>query len=301
MITPVEARKDAVFVDMPRRGGPRSQMIQMLSRRRECVRQRTQRLSNELTAGDPTRVCVEIADDEGSGIVFAEAAFRDGELPGLVHSDRFCALTEFFAEQFVVRLGVGVYDAYCPCTSRAPEFHAEPAFRGELVEPRGLEIRILARIDQRPGSRGPGEGETRPKEAGDVGLTGGAEKDPTRSGKGCGPGGVTTPDFLERNNVGVLCEPRDDFLDGGITPRKSANVVTHEAKGIHNLRCGWLTGDCSQPAVSVGDESFSAGIVRRRVGECGGGDGDCELRDGRLRQRLRLVLLQPRHYVFAAC
>ncbi len=250
MIAPVDGRKDAVLTDEPRRGGPGGQMIQMLGRRREGVRQRTQRLSNELTAGDPTRICVEIADNKGSGIVFAEAAFRDGELPGLVHSDRFCAFTKFIAEQFVVRLGVGVYDAYCPCTSRAPEFHTEPAFRGELVETCGLEVRILAGIDQSPGGRGPGEGESRPKKAGDVSFARRTEKDPPCGGEGGGPDGVPAPDFLKGHNIRVLCEPRDDFLDGGITPRKSANVVAHEAKGIHILRCGWLTGDCSQPASS---------------------------------------------------
>jgi hypothetical protein len=69
-------------------------MVQVLTRRRESVWQCAECLTNELTAGDPTRVSVEIADDEGCG----RSAFRRRELLGLAHSDHLREFVEVIAE-----------------------------------------------------------------------------------------------------------------------------------------------------------------------------------------------------------
>ncbi len=208
-------------------------MIEMLGCRWECVRQSRERLTKKLTAGDPTHVCVVIADDERCGVRSTEGAFCDGELPGLLHAERLCDLVEFVTEQVVVGLEVGVDESQDRRAARPPEFHAEPAFGGELVEPRGLEIGVLSGIEEGPCRGGPGEGETGTKKSRDVRLAGGAEEHPAGSSEGGGPDGVFAPDLLKGDDIGVFGEPRDDFLDGGVTPRKSTDVVTHEAKGVH--------------------------------------------------------------------
>jgi hypothetical protein len=47
-----------------------------------------------LTAGDPTRISVEIADDEGCWL----SAFRRRKLLGLAHSDHLREFVEVIAE-----------------------------------------------------------------------------------------------------------------------------------------------------------------------------------------------------------
>ena len=220
--------------DAPRRRSPRGQMIQMLRRGWERVRERRQGRTQKLTAGDPTRVCVEIADDEG-GNGRAQAALHGGELPGLAHADGLCAIAKFLAEQFVIGLSVGVDEPDSPGAAGSSEFDTEPALGGELVQSRCVQIRILSGVYQSPCRSRPGEGETGSEQTGNVTFTSGTEEHPPRCSKSGGPRGLPAPDLLKGDDVRGFCEPRDDFLDGGITPRKSTDVVTHEAKGVHYL------------------------------------------------------------------
>ncbi|NBO65002.1 MAG: hypothetical protein EBU88_09195 [Acidobacteria bacterium] len=97
MITQSDRCVNRVVQNAPRSRIPSSQVIQMLRGGWKCMGQLRKRLADELIAGDPTRICVEIADDEG-GNGRAQAAFHGGELPGLAHADGLCAISEFLAE-----------------------------------------------------------------------------------------------------------------------------------------------------------------------------------------------------------
>jgi hypothetical protein len=155
-------------------------MIQMLRRGWECVRQCRERRAQKLTAGDPTRIRVEIADDEGCGLL----AFYSRELPSLVHTDGLRMAPKLLAKEFIIGLSVGVDQTEHRAAIATLKFYPKPAFGCELIQARCAEVRILSGIHECPGRRGPGEGETGAEKSRNVRLTGGAKEYPTCGSEG---------------------------------------------------------------------------------------------------------------------
>lgn len=59
-------------------------------------------------------------------------------------------------------------------------------------------------------------------------FTCGAKKAPAGCSKGGGPGGVATPDLLERYYVGADSQPLDNLTNWCACPREAVNIVCCE-------------------------------------------------------------------------
>jgi hypothetical protein len=168
------------------------------------------------------------------------ALFDGCQLPCLCHADGIGDMLPELIADLVVGLHVCINEAEGAPRAALLEINANPAFRGELVEPHHGQIRIEAHFGGgSPAVSPPGDGQTGSEHADDVVLTGRTLKDPARSGKSGGPGAVATPDLLESDDVCIGGHPCHHLLDRSAEPGEAADIVTQQAKGVHYLSEGF--------------------------------------------------------------
>ena len=225
-------------------------------------------------ARKPTVLRVHVTEDEcrhpGQG------AFDGTELPGLGDANWLRNVPEMLRPHVEVRLHVRVDNPQRPSRSALGELHVEPALRHEQVDSGGLEKRIEPGFGELPVAGAPGDGETGAEDGGHVGFPCRAEEVPPVRRECGGPHAVSTPDFLERDDVTCADEPTDDFLDGRICPRKTSGIVCADCEWVHyfwHAFCISVTNDVLTNDVSsvvscgwrCGDGDVCCGGLRHRV------------------------------------
>lgn len=211
MITPIVAfSADTMLDEFPIAGAtPCRTMIKHLG----CAAEGgATMLRKPFASGKPAHLGIHVTDNECRKR--RESTFDLTELERLSHAYRLCNGAPEFIANLVIGLHVCIDKPELAPGATILELNTKPAFRDKGIESNSGQIGIKPGIMMFIEIGAPGYRQTRTKNTGNVMLPWWPDHLPSTGCECGGDLGMTTPDLLEGDDIGGLCEPLDNFMKG---------------------------------------------------------------------------------------